>query len=131
MGGRGAASGVSVSGKKYGTEFKSLLKAENIKFVRYNDSGSAKTPMETMTKGRVYVTVNGKNELSAITYYDSTNKRKKQIDLLHAHNDMKPHTHHGYIHNENDSVKGASKLTAKEKRMVERVKEEWYNRNGK
>ena len=30
------------------------------KFVRYNEA-LQKTPMETMTRGRVYVTVNGEN----------------------------------------------------------------------
>ena len=69
MGGRGASSGVSVSGKRYGTEFSTLYKSGNIKFVRYNDSTATKSPMETMTKGRVYVTVNSRNELKSITYF--------------------------------------------------------------
>ena len=71
MGGRGASSGVSNKGHKYGTEYRTLLKSGNIKFVKSNESGSTKTPMETMTKGRVYVTVNNKNELTAITYYNN------------------------------------------------------------
>ncbi len=33
MGGRGSSSGISVKGKKYGTEYKSLLTYGNIKFV--------------------------------------------------------------------------------------------------
>ena len=99
----------------------------NIKFVRYNDSTSAKTPMETMTKGRVYVTINAKDEVSSITYYDNTNKRKRQIDLTHAHNGKKPHTHHGYIHDEN----GTTGLTVEEKKMIDKVKNEWYNRYNK
>ena len=53
MGGRGAASGISDKGKKYGTEFSSLLKVSNVKFVRYNESNNAKDPLETMTKGRI------------------------------------------------------------------------------
>lgn len=60
MGGRGASSGVSVKGKAYGTEYATLYQSGNIKFVRYND-GAATAPMETKTKGRVYVTVNEKN----------------------------------------------------------------------
>lgn len=36
--------------------------------------------------------------------------------------------HHGYEHNENDGPKGATRLTDKEKKMVERVKRLWYNR---
>ncbi len=42
---------------------------------------------------------------------------------------MKPHTHHGYEHNENDGKKGAANLTTKEKKMVEKVKKIWYNYN--
>lgn len=123
---------MSDKGKMYGMEFSSLLKTSNVKFVKYNDSKSAKTPQETMTKGRVYVTVNDKDELSSITYYDTGGKRTKSIDLLHSHNDIKGnHTHHGYIHSENDSAKGAAKLTTKEKKMVEFVKKTWLNRHRK
>lgn len=128
MGGRGASSGISIKKKVYGTEYRRVLKKGNIKFVKYNDASSAKTPMETMTKGRVYVTVNDDDELVAITYYDNTGKRTKQIDLNHMHNKMQPHTHHGYFHNENDSKKGAARLTDKERRMVDKVKEFWLNR---
>jgi hypothetical protein len=41
---------------------------------------------------------------------------------------MKPHTHHGYFHNENDSKKGAANLTVKERKMVDRINNLWYNR---
>lgn len=123
MGGRGASSGVSDKGKKYGTEYKTLLKVGNIKFIKYNDSKSSKTPMETMTKGRIYVTVNNKDELTAITYYDKDGKRNKQIDLTHRHEGNIPHTHKGYEHNE----KGTRGLNAKEKKIVDRIKKIWYN----
>lgn len=131
MGGRGSSSGMSDKEKRYGTEYTTLYKAGNIKFVRYNDASSAKTPMETMTRGRVYATVDSRNNVTAITYYDKENKRTKQIDLLHPHKGVIPHTHHGYLHNENDGKKGAANLTPEEKRMVERVKKKWYNRSGK
>lgn len=131
MGGRGASSGLSDKGKKYGSEYTTLHESGNIKFVQYNDANSAKTPQKTMTRGRVYVTVNGEDKLTSITYYDNANKRRKQIDLEKAHRGMKPHTHHGYNHNENDSQKGAAKLTAEERKMVERVRKIWYNDLGK
>ena len=128
MGGRGAASGVSVKDKKYGTEFHTVYKSGNIKFVKYNGSTSAKTPQETMTKGRVYVTVNNLNKPVSITYYDRNNKRERQIDLEHSHNGKQPHTHHGYNHDEN----GTTGLSVKERKMVDRVTELWYNHlNGK
>lgn len=83
--------------------------------------------METMTKGRVYVTVNKQNVLTVITYYDTANKRTKSIDLTHEHEGESPHTHEGYIHAE----RGTHKLTSEEKAMVERVKKLWYNRHSK
>lgn len=127
MGGRGSSSGISVSGKLYGTEYKSLLKVGNIKFVKRIDN-NANAPLETMTRGRVYVTVDTKNEPKFISFYDKNNKRSKTIDLTHEHAGIKPHTHHGYEHNENDSKKGAAKLTTEEKKIVDFVLKTWYNK---
>lgn len=127
MGGRGSASGISVSGKPYGSEYHTVLQSGNIKFVKTNE-GSSNAPLETMTKGRVYVTVNNAGTLKYISYYDTDNKRTKTIDLDKEHKGMIPHTHHGYLHNENDGIKGATKLTTKEKKMVERVHKLWYNK---
>ena len=124
MGGRGSSSGVSNKGRKYGSEFTTLYQSGNIKFVRYNDSKSAKTPQETMTSGRVYVTVNNRNEPKAITYYDKENKRYKQVDIDHDHNDIKgPHAHWGFNHSEN----GTTRPSTEEKIMVDRVRKLWYN----
>ena len=81
MGGRGAGSGTSVRGKPYGSEYKTVCQSGNIKFVRYNEGKLATAPMETMTRGRVYVTVNDNDTLKFISYYDAMNKRVKQIDL--------------------------------------------------
>lgn len=130
MGGRGASSGISDKGKVYGTEYTTLHQAGNIKFVKYNDSKSAKTPLETMTKNRVYVTVNDKNELKAITYYDDVGKRMKQVDITGAKHkingkDTIPHTHEGYLHAE----KGTRGLTKKETELVDKVKKIWENKH--
>lgn len=130
MGGRGASSGVSVKGKPYGSEYHTIFKGGNIKFVKAND-GSATAPLETMTRGRVYVTVNAADRLKFISYYDNENKRAKTIDLTKPHKGVLPHTHHGYEHFENDSAKGFANLTTEEKKMVERVKRIWYNRHSK
>ena len=131
MGGRGASSGMSVRGKPYGSEYRTIYKSGNIKFVRYKDGKLATAPMETMTHGRVYVTVNNEDTLKFISYYDADNKRVKQIDLDKAHKGVLPHTHHGYEHSEKDSGKGFSGLTVEEKKMVDRVKTIWYNRHSK
>jgi len=98
---------------------------DNIKFVKSN-TGSAKTPMETMTKGRVYATVNEKNQVKAITLYDSENKRYKQIDIRGPKHEVKgvkiiPHTHLGYEHYE----KGTRNLTKAERKLVHKVLREW------
>lgn len=50
MGGRGASSGMSDHGNKYGSQYKALFQSGNIKFVQKN-SRTAETLMETMTKG--------------------------------------------------------------------------------
>lgn len=63
MGGRGASSGISDSGKRYGTEYKTIAQFGNVKVVRANDGG-AKAPMETMTPGRVYATVDKFNDIN-------------------------------------------------------------------
>lgn len=130
MGGRGSSSGYSVDkhGNKknpYGSQYKTLFQSGNIKFVQKNNRDS-ETLMETRTPGRVYVSVGGKDLLS-VTYFDSKNKRSKTIDFDHLHNGESPHVHHGYFHNEKDGTKGATRLTEKEKRMVDRVRKLWNN----
>ncbi len=129
MGGRGSSSGMSASGKPYGSQFHTILQSGNIKFITKNERDS-ETLMETMTRGRVYVTVGG-DDLLAITYFDTENKRVKVLDLSHPHKGMQPHVHHGYFHNENDGPKGAANPTPEEKRMVETVLKLWYNYLGK
>lgn len=124
MGGRGSSTGVSVKGKVYGTEYKSLLTSGNIKYV-VNVGQNTTAPMETMTANRVYVTLSQQGEPKFISYYDKENKRRKQIDLDKPHQGVSPHTHHGYEHNENDSSKGYANLTTKERQMVERVTNTW------
>lgn len=72
MGGRGASSGISDKGILYGKEYSTVLKSGNIKFIKKNE-GSATAPLETMTKGRVYVIIGSDNRPRYITYH---NKRK-------------------------------------------------------
>ena len=129
MGGRGASSGVSAVGRKYGSQYHTVLKEGNIKFVAKNERTS-ESLMETMTPGRVYVTVGG-DDLLQIVYFDTENKRVKTVDLSHTHDGMRPHTHHGYEHNEKDSSKGYANLTPEEKKMVARVRKLWYDKHGK
>lgn len=124
MGGRGASSGVSDGGKAYGSQYHTILETENIKFVS-KKCRQSESLMETMTEGRIYVTV-GNKDLLSIMYFDDK-KRVKAIDLDHMHDKVQPHTHHGYFHAENDRKKGYAPLTDEERAMVEKVKRIWYN----
>lgn len=127
MGGRGASSGISVKGKKYGTEYRTVHKIENIKFVVQNEKKPVKTPMETMTKNRIYVTIGKDGEPKSITLYDENGKRERQIDLTHNHTvngvKSKPHTHMGYEHDEN----GTRQPSVKEKKLIDKVTRVWEN----
>lgn len=123
MGGRGSSSGISKYGNAYGSQYHALLVSGNVKYVEKN-SPSSETLMETMTAGRVYALVD-RGEIKSVIYFDSEKLRTKQIDLTHSHSGIIPHTHHGYLHNELDSPKGAANLTTEEKLMVDRVLKDW------
>lgn len=124
MGGRGASSGMSKAGNLYGSQYHTVLKSGNIKFVSKNDRNS-ETLMETMTRGRVYVHVE-RDELVSIVYFDNENKRSKQIDMNHAHLGVSPHAHDGYFHSE-----FRKNLTTEERAMVDRVVSLWHDNKGK
>lgn len=112
MGGRGAS---SAKGKPYGSEFRTLLKAGDVKFVKQNSAVNAKDPLETMTKGRIYATINDDGKINAISYYGEDGKRIKTINLLHSHEQFKgEHTHIGYYHDEG----GTRGLNDDEKKLV-------------
>lgn len=124
MGGRGASSGISKFGNRYGSQYYTHFTSGNIKFVSKRGRGS-ETLMETMTRGRVYAHVEG-DDLKSIVYFDNGNKRSKQIDVDHAHLGISPHAHDGYFHSE--FRKG---LTTKERKMVDRVVSAWEDYKSK
>ena len=129
MGGRGASSGMSDKGNPYGSQYETILKSGNIKFVKARPE-TEESLLETMTPGRVYVLVGDKG-LKTVIYFDKDLKRCKRIDLDHWHKTMRPHVQHGYYDNEADKAAGvklgATKLTPNEKKMVERVTDLWDN----
>lgn len=130
MGGRGASSGVSDNGIPYGSEYYTVYQSGNIKFVKQTDASNAKSPMETMTKGRIYVTLGKNNEPKSIILYSNDGLKEKQIDITgkpHTVNGkpLLPHTHKGYVHDEN----GTRDVTKDERKLVEKVKKIWKNRN--
>lgn len=89
---------------------------------------STTAPMETMTKNRIYATIDYKGDVKHISFYDKENKRYKQIDLDHYHrvdgNKEKPHTHYGYWHDEN----GTRKPDMNDESIVDKVNRIWQNR---
>ena len=127
MGGRGASSGMSSRGYRYGEEYRTVLAYRNIKFIekRHHDSSM---PMETQADGRIYVHVDGE-KLKSVIFFDEEHKRSKQIDLDHSHRGMKPHVHHGYYHNEHDPKDvGATPLNREERQLVDKVVSIWENK---
>lgn len=122
MGGRGASSGTSANGNKYGSKYHSVMTVGNIKFVEKN-SKSPETLMETMTSGRVYAIID-RGEPKSIVYFDTDNKRNKQIDL-ESHNGLSPHVHHGYLHDEYSPNGCPTRLSVEQSRMADRVLSQW------
>lgn len=130
MGGRGASSGISDAGKSHGSQYHTLYQSGNIKYISKNERGSEPL-METMTGGRVYAVIGG-DEVTSIIYFDKSNKRAKEIDLVPpAHNGLLPHTHRGYFHQEYDKEEKRLDLTLKEAKMVERVLKTWENHSNR
>lgn len=67
--------GISDKGRKYGTEYHSVLVKDNIKFVKYN-FGNTTVPLETMSadKRRIYATINNQGKVKFITGYSKNGK---------------------------------------------------------
>ena len=128
FGGRGASSGMSIAGRKYGTEYKTLHVKDSVKYIRYNFSMASKNPFETQAKDRIYAIVNFQDEVKSIAFFDSNGMKCKEYDIRgHVHKIdgewILPHAHLGYFHGEN----GTRKLTPEEKQDVDIILREWYN----
>ena len=121
MGGRGASSGVSVGGKRYGTQYHTVLQDGNIKFVTKNKRTS-EALMETMTPGRIYVETGGR-ELLRIVIFDAENKRKHVIERDKRTGEW--HVHRGYFHGEK-GTSGHEPMTEADKALLDKVKRMWY-----
>lgn len=50
FGGRGASSGMSITGRKYGTEYKTLHVKDSVKYIRYNFSMASKILLKPKLK---------------------------------------------------------------------------------
>lgn len=101
----------------YDDEYHQIFTSGNIKFIAMNNKDASITaPQGTMTRGRVYVTVDEKKGTTAyITYYDNDLKTYKSIDRLTPHSGVLPHVHHGLDHRKNDQPKGYSNFNERRK----------------
>ena len=121
MGSRGASSGIAKNGKVYGTEYTTIKQVGNIKFVKTNE-GATNAQLETMTNGRIYVTLNNKTDKPQyITFYNK-GKKTKTIDINgrpHTINGIKLRTH-VHIGEEHDN-KGSRPLNKAELKFLAKV----------
>lgn len=124
MGGRGASSGKSIWGRKYGSQYHTVIQADNVKFVQKN-SRKSESLLETMTPGRVYAEVGGK-DLLRIIFFDSENKRNRVIEHDKRNNTW--HVHEGYYHTEYSDNEHED-LTERDKKILARVRSIWDNQN--
>lgn len=124
MGGRGASSGISDKGNKYGSQYRTLFQYDNIKFVT-NIGKNYEPLMETMTKGRTYVQIGGE-DIIRIVLTGENNRRNKVIEFDNRNKQW--HVHQGYLHSEN-SEKLHDSLSASDEELLEKVKRIWHNRN--
>ena len=124
MGGRGASSGFSKKGRKYGSQYHTLLQDENIKFVAKN-SRDSEPLMETMTAGRIYVETGGKDLLRVI-FFDENNMRNRVLERDKRTDTW--HVHHGYYHTEYGQEDHGA-LTEEDKKLLEKIQRLWDNHN--
>lgn len=133
FGGRGASSGGKYTLHKkemrYGEEYQTVLQVGNIKFIKLKDETRAVVaPLETVSKNRIYVTLDRSDEPKYITFMGK-NKRVATIDLSgNPHNiggEMvpPPHIHFGEKHNEY----GDAKINENDQKFIAYIKNIIYN----
>ena len=125
FGGRGASSGISSKGNKYGSQYHTVFESGNMKFVENNkDINEREALMGTMTPGRIYVQVGGNDILRIITF-DKRNKRIRTIEKDKRSKEW--HTHYGYEHAEYGEQQH-EKLTEKDEKILARAIKTWNNK---
>ena len=107
----------------YGSEFKTLMVDGNVKFITTsNPKESVRTPKETRSPGRVYVTINENGNVQCITKYDHEGIKAVQIDFRHMHKGLTPHVH------EYDDHSKARPLTQHEELLLKYALKKWSER---
>ena len=116
------ADGINLYHEPYESEYTKIAQKGQIIFVKYN-GGNVTAPMESTKRGAVYVTLDKKNDVKSITFYNKeTGERVKQIDIKgKPHDGVLPHVHIGYEHDEH----GTRELTLKEMLKMEEILLYW------
>ncbi|MCR5124029.1 MAG: hypothetical protein K6B43_02415 [Treponema sp.] len=113
--------------------YKTLIRIGNTRFVMQKESGdSVKSPEMSNSPWAVYATISKSGELQSISFFNGGRKKYKEIDFLHAHKKLTPHTH---IIDPNSlemrSKKDYRTLTTREKNYVEKIKNFFTQNNVK
>lgn len=121
--GHGKQSGREESNEIIKRDYEMVAQFGNIKVVRSLD-GRTVAPLVTATKGRIYATLDGDNNIKYITFYDAEGEKTRQIDVAgRPHNGIKtPHIHEGYDHDL--GTKGISG-EGKNKDILEKTLQAW------
>lgn len=131
MGGRGSRFGRYTwrgEDHEYGDEFETIFEADSIKFIKPRGTGSVHTPMETRTRGRIYAVIGAQRQVKSIILFGDDGRRTAQIDVsgrphLLNGNETLPHTHLGYVHDEN----GTRAPTQEEQALIDKITQLWHN----
>ncbi|PLS26025.1 hypothetical protein [Bifidobacterium parmae] len=124
MGGRGSSSGVGANGAPYGTEYLTLFQVDNIKFVERRDGKPVKAPIETMSKNRIYATIEPKSgQINSISIMEN-GKVRSQIDYR-DHGPFHEHVHDWDYSGDKPRRGAARPLTDSERRLFDKINGEY------
>lgn len=122
---------------QYGDEYKTILELKdlNVKIIvgkiKENESSA---PQDSATPNRIYAIFEENNpdkRLKSFIFYNEQGRRYKQIDRddhkINGKN-TNPHTHFGYVHNEN----GDDEVSKEDLKLIAEIEKRWYNyKNGR
>lgn len=123
MGGRGAFRNVSINdftfvtgiGKDQKT-FSTIDEIDGVQIIVQVKGLSTNSPVYSHTPNRKYAVIQ-KGKLKHIAFYDENNKRIKEIDFGHVHNNLIPHVHFDIEHK-----KPAQPLSEEDWKIVNKIR---------
>lgn len=129
MGGRGASSGfykLNGVGNAYGDEYASVIAPlGSMKFIARKDKRPLKAPDESMTPGRIYVTVRKSDGMiHSLAFIGKDGRKYKQIDTR-DHKGMGSH-----VHEDRSATDYPRKLSRKERRLLAQARAHVRSKGG-